>query len=539
MLWKSSDSDSSGESGQYRRSVIKGVGATAVAASGALAGCSGDDSSTEDPSNGGGGGQTTTEGQNLMLPLEDSDRFSSVELSWVIDNITGPIWKMFGPQIEKGTGLKIGKGSVISASGYYSKLNNQLIGGGSPPWDIVMYWPINLGDFQSRQLFEPLDQYLNKYDGYKQFYDGILPPFKEFYTKFNGKTVGMPLDGDILVLNYRPSYFNDEKHKSQYADEYGQELRVPKTWEEYNQVAKYFTENTKDGVYGCQTWGQRPWCFAFFMTRAAANGAMYFDKDMNCMLNNEGGVEALENYVESTNYAPPGVDQFAGSSTISQWNSGSVVMSPWWIDLTEAAYRGDNPVLGDQANAKMPGWKNNGSIDATAFMPYGRVLSVPKAIKDSKKEAAAYAVAHMSHPSISTYATADPWDGLDPFHENHYTEKAAKQYTSPNPIRDTGEGFKTNKPMSTDLSWAKQHLEGGQANMEIGFPQPNWPGANQYMEAAGIHIQRALAGDEEPKEALDKIATKWEKIVDDLGREQQTKYYRDFLSTAENLGYWG
>jgi len=526
----------------HRRKILKGAGLTATAGITALAGCAG----SGDGGDGGGDGSTDAgDGddeetpEKRAFPLKDSDAFSGVELNYVIDNITGPIWDMFGPEITDETGLTIGNGQVIAADQYYSKLNNQLIGGGAPPWDIIMYWPINLGDFQARDTFEPLGKYMDKYEGMQEYYESILPPFREFYTKFQGNIVSLPIDGDILVLNYRPSYFEDEEHQAQYENEYGEELKVPETWEEYNQVAKYFTENTEDAVYGCQTWGKRPWCFAFFMNRAAANGVIYFDEEMNCRLNDEAGVKALENYVESAKYAPSGVDQFGGSSTISHWNEGKVVMSPWWIDLTEAAYRGDNPVLGDQANAKMPGWKNNGSIEATAFMPYGRVFSVPQAIDDSKKEAAFYASARLSHQDVSVYAVADPWDGLDPYMEQHYTNEAAQQYIEPNPIRDTGEGFESNEPMADNIEWAKQHLEGGQANMEIGFPQPNWPGANQYMEAAGIHIQRALAGEESPQEALDATATEWESIVDDLGRDQQKEYYMDFLETAEKLGYWG
>jgi ABC-type glycerol-3-phosphate transport system substrate-binding protein len=146
------------------------------------------------------------------------------------------------------------------------------------------------------------------------------------------------------------------------------------------------------------------------------------------------------------------------------------------------------------------------------------------------------------------YATADPFDGLDPFHEEHYTDKAAEQYTKPNPLRDTGEGFPKNVPIfapdkeypggRSAFEQAKQHLAAGQANLENGFPQPNWPGASQYVEDLSIHIQRALTGEESPQAALDNAAEKWRTTRDELGRENQKKVYnREFLSKAEEFGY--
>ncbi|PSP86132.1 hypothetical protein BRC83_01740 [Halobacteriales archaeon QS_1_68_17] len=455
---------------------------------------------------------------------------------------------MFGPAIGEECGVSFNEGKVLPPDNYYSSLNSEFVGGGDFPHDIALLLPLYLGDFQARQLFEPLDPYLDKYEGMDEYVNSVIEPYREFYMKWNGDTVALPIDGDIHNLFYRPSFFNDEQHQQQYQDEYGQELRVPQTWPEFNQVAKYFTENTEDGVYGTQVFGARPWNFGWWMDRAASRGVIYFDENMEPQINSEDGVAALEHMVETTDYAPPNTDQLGVAETIEQWQQGNVVMSVWWIDLTEFTARGDFPVVGDQSAAAIPGWEqDDGSVRRNAMMLYNRLYSIPASLDDARKEAAFYAAMRISHPDYSVNACADPYTGLDPFLQQHYTDEAAEAYTEKNPLRETGEGFPKNVPIfapdkeypegRSAFEQAKQHIEAGQVNMENGFPQPNWPGANQYIEDLSIHIQRALSGQESPQEALDNAAEKWRNTVDELGRDAQQQAYQQFLQTARDLDY--
>jgi multiple sugar transport system substrate-binding protein len=284
------------------------------------------------------------------------------------------------------------------------------------------------------------------------------------------------------------------------------------------------------------------------MDRAASRGVIYFDENMEPQINSEDGVAALEHMVETTEYAPDNTAQLGVAETINNWQQGKVVMSVWWIDLTEFTARGDFPVVGDQSAAAVPGWEqDDGSIRRNAMMLYNRLYTVPASLPDAKKEAAFYAAMRISHPDYSMQAVADPFTGLDPFLQQHYTDEAAEFYTQSNPLRGTGEGFPKNVPIfSPDKSYpdgrsavdqAKQHLEAGRINMENGFPQPNWPGAAQYVEDFAIHIQRALAGQESPKEALDAVADEWRTTRDELGRESQQQAYQQFIDTARELDY--
>ncbi len=555
------DEDGEYPYGMGRRQWLKFFGAGGIAAGlPSLAGCpasqtdpSGDggDGDGGDGGDGDGGGSDGGDGSEpdeLLPNPRDDNAFEGIELRWSTDNAAGPLYSMFGAEINEECGVTFDEGQVLPPDNYYSDLNSQFVGGGDFPFDITLLLPLHLGDFQARDLFEPLDPYLAKYEGTDEYLDSVIDPYREFYMNYQGDTVAIPIDGDIHNLFYRPSFFNDEFHQENYRDEYGQELRAPQTWPEFNQVAEYFTENTDEGTYGTQVYGARPWNFGWWMDRAASRGVIYFDEDMEPRINSDDAVTALEHMVETTNYAPPNTDQLGVAETIEQWQQGNVVMSVWWIDLTEFTARGDFPVVGDQSAAAVPGWEqDDGSIRRNAMMLYNRLYAMPASISEERKEAAFYAMMRLSHPDYSVETCADAFTGLDPNLDQHYTEKAAEAYTRENPLRGTGEGFPTNPPIfAPDQEYpegrsateqALQHIEAGQVNMENGFPQPNWPGANQYVQDLSLHIQRALSGQESPQEALDNAAEKWRQTVDELGREGQQQAYQDFIETARELDY--
>ncbi|MCD2201462.1 extracellular solute-binding protein [Halobacterium sp. KA-4] len=524
--------------GMNRRQAMKYLGGGLAAGAGVFtAGCSG----------GSGGGpsgddSTSNSGEDntssLANPL-NSDRFADTrDLSWICDASSGPHFRIWEEKLNEEAGLSFTDGVLYEQGNTNERIQSAFTQQGKVPWDLVQVSPIYIGSYGVRDVLEPLDDYIAKYDRTKSWDDGILDPFREFYTKWDGKTLGIPIDGDLLELHYRPSYFEDEEHQRRYREQTGQELRVPKTWKEFNQVAQYFEENA-EGVHGTMLYGNRPFTFGYFMSRAASNGVLYFDEDMNPDINSDSAIEALQDMVECVDYSPAGTEQFGIPETINQWQQGNVVMCQWWLDLPEFTARGDYPVVGDQASAKLPGYETeSGDIRHRACMASGRLWGIPKDKNQDIKEAAFYAAMRESHQDLSIYGIADPYLGNDPYMDQHYTEKAAKQFTKPNPLRpDSGPGFDSNPAVWDNLENAKQHLEAAQANMSIGFPQPYWPGARSYIEPLALNVQRALAGQKSPTKALNDTADEWEKTLDRLGRDQQTKYYQDFLNSAEKLGY--
>ena len=62
------------------------------------------------------------------------------------------------------------------------------------------------------------------------------------------------------------------------------------------------------------------------------------------------------------------------------------------------------------------------------------------------------------------------------------------------------------------------------------------PGAAQYEDALDLQVNKVLAGQSEPKAALDAAAQAWNQITDQLDRKKQTQLWRSALATYRKLG---
>ena len=173
------------------------------------------------------------------------------------------------------------------------------------------------------------------------------------------------------------------------------------------------------------------------MDIAASAGVNYFDENMNPTINQGKAAEALDMYKEIIKFGPPGAEAMDIGTTIQRWQSGSDVMSVWWIDLSEFTVQQQGVELAeDQRGAIVPGWQNDdGSITNRAISLWCRTASVPKNLPEDVKEAAFYFIYRMSHPDYSNDIVADEYCGSDPFGKTHYGDEAAKLYLEANPQR--------------------------------------------------------------------------------------------------------
>ena len=126
----------------------------------------------------------------------------------------------------------------------------------------------------------------------------------------------------------------------------------------------------------------------------------------------------------------------------------------------------------------------------------------------------------------------------DPFGKTHYGDEAAKLYLQPNPQRGTdNELWKTNAGIYQNFDTAKNHLDAGLKNVEVGYPQFFWEGTPEYADALGRNISKAISGELTSQQALDEAAEEWAKIAQKLGLDSQKAQYKNFLDGARKLGY--
>ena len=157
--------------------------------------------------------------------------------------------------------------------------------------------------------------------------------------------VQYPVDGDRHYLKYRKDIFDNpaDANKVQGQDR-ARSSRVPKTWEEYNEVAAYFSgwDWAGDGKphFGTAEVTKRDdLMFSAFISRAAAyaknpnvKGGFFFDlATMEPQINNPGFVRGWKCSSRPRQF-PPGGDNFGLGDEIFSFGGGQTLMSYSWDD---------------------------------------------------------------------------------------------------------------------------------------------------------------------------------------------------------------
>ncbi len=408
----------------------------------------------------------------------------------------------------------------------YQKLKTEFVGQ-TGAFDVVTFYPAYIGDFASNGYLEPLDAYIAKEPAavYDPMMDDVLAPFRELYNKFGGQTYALTIDGDVLVLQYRKDLFENADEQAAFKAKYGKDLAVPETWEDWLMVGEFFTrkagetlagETLTEDFYGSAEFAKRSFSFAWFMNRAASAGVIYFDEDMNPLINSPEAVAALQNMVDSLKNAPPDVLNYGYDELRDIFIGGRAAMVVQWTDVPKkAADPTQSKIVGKVGVARVPGTVGaDGTVVHRSMMPVGRVVAV--AADSDVKDAAYCVVKHIAYnrslEDVSTSLT-----GLDPYRQSHLDNVSAFA------------------PLMGQEN-AQAYLDGLKVALADGFPEIFIPGSAQYEDALDLEVNRALAGEITAQQALDNVAARWNEITDTLGRDAQIAVWRQALESYRALG---
>lgn len=414
----------------------------------------------------------------------------------------------------------------VPFDGVYEKEMTEFVGG-SGAFDVVTFYPAYIGDFAGNGYLEPLDEYMKKEPAkvWDPMAKDVIAPFWELYCKFGGQTYALPIDGDVLLFQYRKDLFENKDEQAAFKAKYSKDLTPPETWEDYAQAAEFFTrkkgemlagQKLEHDFYGQADYGARGFSAYWFLNRFASAGGMYFDADMKATINTPDAIAGLEGMVATKKFAPPDMMSYGYEQLKDAFIKGYVAMIMQWSDVPKKANDPELSVVGGKVGVtRVPGWKmKDGTVVHRSMMPVGRVLGVAK---DSKNKEAAYWVAkHISYDrsleDVSTSLT-----GLDPYRTFHFANPQAYK-------------------MFPTVDKAEAYLKGVEAAMGDGYPEIFIPGAAQYEDSLDLHVNKALAGQETPQQALDAVAAEWEQTTDKLGRDKQIELWLKALEAYKALG---
>ena len=463
--------------------------------------------------------------------------FAGVELTFMglnNQNLHNVLFRGFLKPWEAYTGAKISWIDLAQAD--YNARLQQSIATGTVDFDVTEMGAPFEGDVCGKGLTSEMPDWVKKQIDFDDLVNYLKPPV----GTWNGKQYRVTIDGDTHNFNYRTDVFADADLAKQWKDGGGEgEWGVPKTWQQVQAVTKFLKGKKFKGqdIYGYLD-APKPWGgfgFYFLGSRATAyakhpdDKAWLFDADtMKPRINNPAWVRAIQDVIDALPSEPADqINADPNTTAFQQFLAGTGSMIPWWGDVGSNVKTNDSSVIGDVTgfsilpgsddvyNSKTGKWEKLASgpnyAPNCAYLGWG-VYVMARVDKDEKKKKAAWsAAAHLGGKDLSIWTAMYP-SGFQPYRNSHFNipEWVAAGYD---------EAFIT--------SYLKS--EGDSYNHPNAAIEPRIPGIFQYYSAAEDILANTFAGKMKAQEGADAIAAAWEKLTDQIGRENQIKLYKASL----------
>jgi multiple sugar transport system substrate-binding protein len=462
--------------------------------------------------------------------------FKGVELSFMglnNQNLHNVLFRGLLQAWTEYTGAKINWIDLAQAD--YNARLQQSIATGTVDFDIIEMGAPFEGDVCGKGLASEMPDWVKKQIDMDDYVGYLKAPV----GTWNGKTYRISIDGDCHNFNYRADVFASKDLAKAWKDEgHKGDWGVPKTWAQVNEVTKFLKGKQMDGqdVYGYLD-SPKPWGgfgFYFFGTRATAyvklpgEKAWLFDPDtMKPRINNPGWVRAIQDIIDCLPSEPADqINADANTTAFQQFLAGTGSMCAWWGDVGSNAKTSDSSVIGDTVgfsilpgsdevyNAKTGKWEKPAQTNFAPNMAYlgWGVYVMARVDSDPKKQKAAWsAAAHLGGKDLSLWTAAYP-SGMQPYRNSNFNLKEwiAAGYD---------EAFIT----------AYMNSERDSYNHPNAAIEPRIPGIFQYYSVAEDELNKTFAGQGTAQEGCDRVAAAWEKLTDQLGRENQIKLYKASL----------
>ncbi len=413
-------------------------------------------------------------------------------------NFSGPLWQAL-------TGMNYNVVELPHPDQYSKPIAEHIANSGA--YDILDIEPAWIPALANGGAIVPIDDYVSKYMNQADL-DDYHPLYKSI-TLYKGKRWGVFDDGDQFALYYRTDIFGDPKLQSAYQAKFGTALEVPKTWDEYSQVAQFITDQMAPNVYGSAHFRKfgSPGNQFSFLQQFRANGGKFFDDDMKAQLTTQAGITTLNQMIAQNKASIPGNNDLDAVAQWAAWLQGKVAMIFSWPPTGRIS---SNYAQRDKAINFIPQSSIADKV-GYAVLPGGNGEMASGYVKalaaGSNNEEAAYLFMQwVSAPPMSLVRTMLPYTLRDPYRLSTY--KAA-EYRALWPA-------------------AKDYLINLCECSNTAVVDMIMPGWQDYA----LSIDRmctAVWGGQDPQSALQKAAAEWDATTQRLGVDVQKAAYQQFL----------
>jgi len=403
---------------------------------------------------------------------------------------------------------------------------------GQNAYDVLFYGSLWIGDFYP--YLAPVPEKYRNSPGMK----AVTATYKSV-ASWGNKMVQYTVDGDRNYLKYRTDVFNNPTMQAKYKAATGEDLRVPRTWDEYNKVAAFFSgwDWSGDGKlnYGSAEITKRDdLMFSAFIDRVAAyaknpnvKGGFFFDlKTMTPQVNNPGWVRGLQSFIDSQKSLPPGGKNFGLGDVIFSFGGGQTLMEYTWDDAFIQAMQKGNPIRNKVAAALNPGasdvlnrdsgkWDHFDKPNRAPYITWGWTSAVSKSSK--VKDMAFDYLCFFSNEANTRHDLQIGRFGINPYRAAHFK---AGLWTKQGWSKNTAQTY-------VDTLLTMDQSKNRVFDLRV-------PGVNQFMSTLATGVSEAMAGQETAQQALDGVARQWTQIVNRIGKDKVRAAYANVVALEDN-----
>jgi multiple sugar transport system substrate-binding protein len=452
--------------------------------------------------------------------------------------ISGPFYEV-REEFEAATGATLEIVEVPFAEHFPKLLTDMTTETGEYDTSIAGAWW--LGDLVAGDFIQPYDDWYTD-DRFPKWDIEDVQPGPRALLEYGGKKYMVANDHDGQVMYYRRDLLEDAEHQAAFKEKYGYDLGVPKTWQEYRDVAEYFNGKDLNGdgtpdsglTMHLKVGGQGMFHFMSFSAPFVIgpdNPKLYwFDPEtMTPLMDSPGHVKAMETLIDLLQFGPEAMMGWSLGESWDYFLRGQAALTFTWGDLGALAQQEGSQVRGKTGAAPIPGtmeyyniatgeWVKTDEPNIVGNTTGGSWAGVISKFSDAP-EATYYLLALMATKEKSIVYAERGWDGVDPGRFSHYLP--------PNGTADVEQYVAAGWDEADVTDYTNAYF--GNFDNPQQFPYLRIPGTFEYWTSLDIHLSEAATGQATPEEALKATAADFEQITDRLGRDQQLEVYKASL----------
>ncbi len=214
-----------------------------------------------------------------------------------------------------------------------------------------------LAEFVESGFLAELDEFINVYP---ETIEGFIPGVLDIYSKYMDKYFALPYMFGTQLLFYRKDLFEDINIRRQFKKIYQFDLKPPKSWKEFNIIAKFFTKsfNPDSPVEYGTTLGARfpTGAICEFLPRMWSYRGEIINKGGNLFLEQRAAIKGLESYIESFNYSSPNSIENYWEEEVEEFSQGKAAMMILFVaHATDITDRSKSKIVGKIGYDIIPG----------------------------------------------------------------------------------------------------------------------------------------------------------------------------------------